>query len=980
VQQKQDENNDLVLNIDSVFDGREVKVNGQIGPFPELIVAGAIAFDFSLEGQNATAHAKGDVANLANLQDPRLDLQLSAPAIRPLLDILNLPEVTSGPVDLKGKFTSGNQKVSGQLQGIAGEFKVDGDLTADSLRPLLGAQASLESSGPSARALGNIAGLKGLPAEPYTLKMELRKNEHKLDIDHFSFTTAGASATGNAALPNYPDLEDIDLTLQVDAENIARFADLLPGDKVPPLPLSLQARISDIPGQPYDKLESKFRLGSTTASVNGTVKEASKLIGSKVRFDAALPDTMWLREALDLPILRSEKLSLSGDATIIQDGIRLAGTEGQLGQHNVRADGDLLFGSGDLSASMNAAVSGQDLANLVTLFVATDDVPDLPYKFAGELDFADRQLKLKPVKGTLGTNNLEATGVLKFATGLPDIDLDINANGPDLSELPGKFGITGLPVGGYTLGGLFSLSKSGIEFSKIKLTAADSIFEGSVSSGQPESATELRFDLRTKGKNLREFLPDIPKYVPAAEPFSVTTRGSLSKEQVEIERFNATVGTATIVLAGTVDLPPEVQMTGLSLKASGPDLRDIGAFNDWQFAEIPFAVSATMQGNADTLQISDLQATAGPSDLQGKLKLDLQGRPQFEAILTSKILNVVALQERLADEPTSTAGSPAGQPAAAANSSKDKDKRLIPNWDIPTDSLAAIDGSLQLKVGKLMSRRTDLKEVDLKASLQNGILDISRFAAATGNGDLNGSLRLTPRQDTNDIEASLTAKRLIFAIDRLDDYLRQTGTGQDVDLYLKASGNNLREIAAGLNGYLWLRGGERKISTTDFGIVFGDFLTEVISAVNPFVKKEPYQTLECSRLFFEATDGKLKTAPVVLLRTDKLNMTAAGTINLSNEKLNVSIETTPRTGIGLSASDLLNPFVSIQGTLNKPYLMLDPANALIQGGAAVATMGMSVVAKSMYKRWLSPRNPCEKLTEDARKLLEKSYPDHPPAD
>jgi hypothetical protein len=119
---------------------------------------------------------------------------------------------------------------------------------------------------------------------------------------------------------------------------------------------------------------------------------------------------------------------------------------------------------------------------------------------------------------------------------------------------------------------------------------------------------------------------------------------------------------------------------------------------------------------------------------------------------------------------------------------------------------------------------------------------------------------------------------------------------------------------------------------------------------------------------------------VVLLRTDKLNMTAAGTINLSNEKLNVSIETTPRTGIGLSASDLLNPFVSIQGTLNKPYLMLDPANALIQGGAAVATMGMSVVAKSMYKRWLSPRNPCEKLTEDARKLLEKSYPDHPPAD
>jgi hypothetical protein len=209
---------------------------------------------------------------------------------------------------------------------------------------------------------------------------------------------------------------------------------------------------------------------------------------------------------------------------------------------------------------------------------------------------------------------------------------------------------------------------------------------------------------------------------------------------------------------------------------------------------------------------------------------------------------------------------------------------------------------------------------------------------------------------------------------------RENNPGQDIDLYLTGEGSTLRDLAATLNGYIWLRGGKRKIAASDLSIFTGDFLSEVLTAINPFIKKDPYQILECNRVFFEATDGILQTAPSILIRTDKISIQSVGAVSLKTEKIDFSVETSPRKGIGLSASDLINPFIKIGGTLAEPALVPNATGTLIEGGAAVATMGISIVAKSMYKRWLSPREPCNSLTEEAREIRAKRDPAHMPPD
>ena len=49
----------------------------------------------------------------------------------------------------------------------------------------------------------------------------------------------------------------------------------------------------------------------------------------------------------------------------------------------------------------------------------------------------------------------------------------------------------------------------------------------------------------------------------------------------------------------------------------------------------------------------------------------------------------------------------------------------------------------------------------------------------------------------------------------------------------------------------------------------------------------------------------------------------------------------------------------------KPTLVIDPEGVLIEGGLAVATAGLSIIAKSLKNRYLSGKDPCGKALADA---------------
>jgi hypothetical protein len=85
----------------------------------------------------------------------------------------------------------------------------------------------------------------------------------------------------------------------------------------------------------------------------------------------------------------------------------------------------------------------------------------------------------------------------------------------------------------------------------------------------------------------------------------------------------------------------------------------------------------------------------------------------------------------------------------------------------------------------------------------------------------------------------------------------------------------------------------------------------------------------------------------------------------------------PQTGIGIGLSDLVTPYTKVGGTLANPALVLDAEGALVEGGLAVATVGISFLAKRFKDRYLSAKDACGKAIEDTAEEfagLDARYP------
>ncbi len=974
--QQQDETNRLVLTVDSLIDGRNIELNGRIGPFPELVIARAVDFDLAAVGPYANMRTKGSVGKLAGLENLELDLAFSAPEFATVLDIFNLPEVTRGPAKLNGALRTKEDSATGSLKGTVGEFEVDGTFDVQSFKQLKGISAKLSSTGPSANAAFNIVGVGGMPREPYQLELDAQETAEGLRINSLAFDSAGATVRGSGMLRDFPSLQNIDIDLRVVAEDIARFKELFPTRAVPHIPFSLDSSIKSNGDGTNDVLVSQARLGKMTASANATLSEEPGFAGSTVDFELILPDTTNIAQLLGLNLTRQEILEAAGRATIRNEGIELDIKRSRLGAHEFTGRGNVPFNRDKANVNFAATAKGDDLANLAGLFTNAERVPAMPYDLAGTLSLSGSALQLKPLTGTIGSNNLRISGNLDFGktSPEPDIDLQLDLNGENIDELLIAQGIEDSPTGQYSAAARIKLADNTLVLSELQVKTENGAVEGSISIGGLDDSLLVDFDIDASGKDLRAAAPGIPSYEPASVPYDIRAKGRLSETTMDIPELNATVGSALFTVDGKLNLSAESKASAVNISATGPSLSDIGTIGGRQLPEIPFDMSASIVGTENSLEVSDFEARAGDSDLSGRFQVLLGDKPSVDMALKSKLLDIRRVEAQI-EESISAGDAPEPPPDADT-----KKKRLIPDQPLPIGWLDSVDARVQIDVDQFVADRLQLAAVNIDANLQDGNLEVENFSATRGERRLDANARIYKSGETPTIEVAGTGKKLLIVLGELDDNLRKEYPGQDIDLHLRGTGNTYRELAASLNGYLWLRGGKRRVPAKQIELLFGDFLSEVFSTLNPFVKKEPYQVLDCSVIFFEVGDGVVQTSPAILVRTDKLNMMAIGALNLSTEKIDFNLEATPRSGIGLSAGDLVNPFIKISGTLADPGLGLNPSGTLIEGGAAVATMGLSIVGKSMYKRWIAPKKTCETLTEDARAIRRERDPSHVPAD
>ncbi len=209
----------------------------------------------------------------------------------------------------------------------------------------------------------------------------------------------------------------------------------------------------------------------------------------------------------------------------------------------------------------------------------------------------------------------------------------------------------------------------------------------------------------------------------------------------------------------------------------------------------------------------------------------------------------------------------------------------------------------------------------------------------------------------------LTAEQLRLALSS-EAELREHRVPHDIQLELTGTGNSLHAMASTADGRIVVVQGEGSFNNSTLHQLTADVLSKIISALNPFTRKDPYTGLECGVHVTRIEGGMAKLGPLVMV-TDKMQIVGRGEIDLATEKLDLAWTAKPRKGVGLSASTFTNPYVKLGGTLTEPRVTVKPLQAAAATTAAVTTGGLSILAKGFWDRVTSGKKACQRAKKKA---------------
>jgi hypothetical protein len=301
------------------------------------------------------------------------------------------------------------------------------------------------------------------------------------------------------------------------------------------------------------------------------------------------------------------------------------------------------------------------------------------------------------------------------------------------------------------------------------------------------------------------------------------------------------------------------------------------------------------------------------------------------------------------------------------------DGRLISDIPVPFDAMKKFNVTFDVDIGELQRGALFMKEIEFDADLRDGTLEISKAGFKARSGALLAKAKLEPVGDSGVLAVELVARDFALGTAQTNLDLAMTG---DIDIKLDSTGADLRTLLGNLNGMIFIntRGG-RMTGNPMLNRLYGDLLQEILGTINPFRQTDPYIDFECIVMPLKFDDGQLTSAPNLFASTNKIRIGASPTVNLKTEDLGISVRTTPRRALSISAGELVNPFVQIVGTLAAPRLAVDETGVLISGGAAIATGGLTVLARGIWDRLKGTGDPCQRSTDRAIEQLGDRFPE-----
>ncbi|MGI9237674.1 MAG: AsmA family protein [Woeseiaceae bacterium] len=950
-----DESDMLTMNLAGAIDDDLIAADGRVGPMSALLDGKNHRWQVQAKVGQFLASTEGSFRDLFKLEGPNIHAVMQGPSAERALARFGLPALARGPVDIELAIADDSGGVEVHVEGEFGDLTTDIVGQAQSLTAIDDLELSVDLRGPNLKALGELFDAGFLPPTEFIVDGEISTSGGSLRTQSLVFTAGDTRLEIEGKLA--PETIDPDARLNLLASGPA-LNDFLPpslAERVPSGAFEIRAIATGELRQP-ELQRLTVKLADHEVIIDGKIPLDGDVEGFDTAVSAKGPDFdqivgPWIGEDIAAePYQLDAKVSNAGQGFILKD-LTLALTSAQIA---MTGSSGTLPGFNGLDASIK--LNGDDLEDILEPW--TDlAVPALPFDLNGTLRKSNGALQLTNVVYHLGGLRGSLDGTTGTLPSLDGLRINTSLTGTDFSELKALVADQDaedlyFPAADFETHSALSKTSAGWFLDSWRIRVGETHLEMNGALGDFENADGIDVDFTASGPDLRLYVPD--SNLDVAVPYEFKGGMKIGDTAIELQEVDLRVGETTAWLDGRLPTSDQLMNAEFDVRVAGPNLeRFAQAINIQGLPADAFRFEGAMKRSGQAYRIENLTAVVGDNDLGGELGLEIGDKLRITGQLESGKLNLTELfgdEEEDKDEETVVDAPPPD--------------RLIPDTPLPLDLLDVADLDVTLRLHQFDSGYFEVGTVELTAVAANDELHIDTSRASLSHGGtLTSSLDLTRTADNRaDVKLSAVATQFEFQppVDREGTAIDRPP--KDLELELFGSGGTIRELAAGANGSVDLRVGKGELDNQLRGLLTGDFLKQLLSAINPLSKTSKRTNLSCGFLEIDVVNG-MATTRALGFQTDQLAVASIGTVNLATEALDLSFRVKQREGIGVSLAGVINPYIKVGGTLAKPALTIDTKRGLLSGTFAVLTGGLSILAKGAWDRYLSQDNYCEVVLE-----------------
>ena len=959
----------ITLSFDGAINGQPMGFSGQGGPRQELLAGGAVDIEGTGHFGGLRVEGTASIDNLTYPDRPLVQLTLEGDDIREIESLLGMEPGPAGAYQLLLDTELDGDLWTVDFRGHIGEVVLDLNGEARGLQDLSRVGLNVYSSGPD---LGNILRLFRLDdfrQEPFEIQGRVLREDGKLELQDIDMDLGSTRFDLNGTLSQFPHLRGASIQLEVRGDDIESFRGLLglPGAADGPFTLDLTfepgAGTGDGVGA-NDHMSARIESNLGNLEIRGNVSPDERYAGSTLVVDFDGADAAASLEPLGLPGLASTPYEADAEIEIRENGLffeslRVSGLYGL----DARARGLVGWKPLESTTALELELDGRDLAGTLMPLGVEWPLASVPFTVSSGVRATPAGFRLDGLVFTAEQTRLEADALIPISEELAGLDVTLQAQGPELGNLfrPGR--ALDVPPGAWTLATHVRRTNGRLRLESTRFTLADVELTGEASLPWPVERGNGSFTVQGQGSDVTTVLPRLGDFALAPRPFTLSAEARVEQGDWRLNPSSVTLGEARLELSGTAQGLRNAASSDMDLVLEVPDLSTLGSWRGEPLGDAQFSLQSRLKTDAKRLTAEPLELRTGDSVARGRLTWDSSGSiPMLDLALSSERLDLRQLLPEPESEPEPGPGPSGTEPEATSTQTKTSDERLIPDTPLPLDWLDNLEGTVDLGISEVIMHDRLLFGLTLNASLRDGLLAVEpyRVKGKTGEFDVVG---FVSRRDDGRAEVTLdfNATDLLPAREDWQNADPATLPRINAMMDLRAVGTTPRELAATLNGRLRAVASEGILPGNGLGALNTYFLEQILSILVPGLTAQGPTTLRCFAGNVVVQDGLVKPEPIVALRTDKLLILVAGSINLKDERMSLQFQTTPSRLLGTSLMELTNPFVSIEGTLANPKPNIDPGRTIVYGGAAAATGGLSIVAKGLWDRLRGAQKPCEQL-------------------